>query len=117
MKRVRIIYVFLAHADGNNFADPNRRNTFTGDQPGARAGYGRRDARVGGDRRRKAAPEDLVLRKYRPDAFYGTILDSVLRWNGVKTIVFVGLGVAVGGVPTLSTASNLGYFPWRSRMH
>lgn len=111
-KRVRIIYVrFTKHADGSTFSDPIRRNTFSGDQPGAvldtiegTPGWEVIDAV-------KPHPEDLVLRKYRPDAFYGTILDSVLRWNGIKTVVFVGLGVAVGGVPTLSTASNLGYFP------
>jgi nicotinamidase-related amidase len=110
-KRVRIIYVrFTQHADGSTFSDPIRRKAFRG-EPGAEMehiegtpGWEVIDAV-------KPHPEDLVLRKYRPDAFYGTILDSVLRWNGVKTVVFVGLGVAVGGVPTLSTASNLGYFP------
>ena len=111
-KRVRIIYVrFTKHADGSTFSDPIRRNAFRGDQPGAEqttiegtSGWEVIDAV-------KPHPEDLVLRKYRPDAFYGSILDSVLRWNGVKTVVVVGLGVAVGGVPTLATASNLGYFP------
>lgn len=42
-------------------------------------------------------------------AFYGSILDAVLRWNGVKTVVVVGLGAAVGVVPTLATGSNLGH--------
>jgi ureidoacrylate peracid hydrolase len=110
-KRVRIIYVrFTKHADGSTFSDPTRRLAFHG-EPGAEQdtiegtpGWEVIDAI-------KPNPEDLVLRKYRPDAFYGSILDSVLRWNGVKTVVFVGLGVAVGGVPTLATASNLGYFP------
>lgn len=110
-KRVRIIYVrFTKHADGSTFSDPIRRLAFRG-EPGAEldtiegtSGWEVIDAV-------KPHPEDLVLRKYRPDAFYGSILDSVLRWNGIKTIVVVGLGVAVGGVPTLATASNLGYFP------
>ena len=110
-KRVRIIYVrFTKHADGSTFSDPIRRLAFRG-EPGAEQdtiegtpGWEVIDAI-------KPHPEDLVLRKYRPDAFYGSILDSVLRWNGVKTVVLVGLGVAVGGIPTLATASNLGYFP------
>jgi nicotinamidase-related amidase len=57
----------------------------------------------------KPQPQDLVLRKYRPDAFYGTILDSILRWNGIKTVVTTGVGVAVGGVPTVRLLL-VGYF-------
>ena len=110
-KRVRIIYMrYTRHADGSTFSDPIRRNALRGEQAADQTtiegepGWEVIDAV-------KPHPEDLVLRKYRPDAFYGTILDSVLRWNGVKTVVIVGLGAAVGGVPTLATASNLGYFP------
>jgi nicotinamidase-related amidase len=57
----------------------------------------------------KPQPQDLVLRKYRPDAFYGTILASILRWNGIRTVITTGVGVAVGGVPTVMTASNPRY--------
>lgn len=110
-KRVRIIYVrYTKHADGSSFSDAIRRNVFRGEPGGeldsieGEPGWEVIDAV-------KPHPEDLVLRKYRPDAFYGSILDSVLRWNGVKTVVVMGLGAAVGVVPTLATASNLGYFP------
>ena len=57
----------------------------------------------------KPAPGDWVIRKYRPDAFFATPLDSLMRWNGVKTVVIVGVGAEVGVVPTLMSASNLGY--------
>lgn len=52
---------------------------------------------------------DWVIKKYRPDAFFGTPLDAFLRWNAIRTIVIVGVGAEVGIVPTLMTASNLGY--------
>ena len=58
----------------------------------------------------KDAPGDWVLRKYRPDAFYGTRLDMLMRWNGMKTIVVTGVGLDTGLIPTLMTAHNLGYF-------
>lgn len=58
----------------------------------------------------KPEPDDLVLRKYRPDAFFGTHLDDLLRWNGIKSIVLVGNGAEVGLVPTVMHGFNLGYF-------
>ena len=57
----------------------------------------------------KPAEGDWVMRKYRPDAFYATPLDTLMRWNGMKTLVIVGIGAEVGVVPTLMSASNLGY--------
>ena len=57
----------------------------------------------------KPAEGDWVLRKYRQDAFYATPLDILMRWNGMKTLVIVGPGTEVGVLPTLMTASNLGY--------
>ncbi len=54
-------------------------------------------------------PFDWILRKYRSDAFVATALDELLRWNGITTIVIVGVGAEVGVVPTLSTAEVLGY--------
>jgi nicotinamidase-related amidase len=108
-KGVRVIYVrYTHHADGSTSSDAIRRNKFSG-EPEDRStiegepGWQVIDAL-------KPQPQDLVLRKYRPDAFYGTILDSILRWNGIKTVVIVGVGIAVGVVPTITTASNLGYF-------
>ena len=109
-KRVRVIYMrYTSHADGSTSSDAIRRNYLSrGEQPErmhieGEWGWEVIDAL-------KPQAQDLVLRKYRPDAFYGTVLDSVLRWNGIKTIVMVGVGVSVGGIPTLTTASNLGYF-------
>ena len=55
-------------------------------------------------------PGDWLIRKYRPDAFFATPLDSMMRWNGIRTLVVVGVGAEVGVLPTLMTASNLGYF-------
>ena len=57
----------------------------------------------------KPAEGDWVLRKYRPDAFFATPLDTLMRWNGIKTLVIVGIGAEVGVVPSLMSASNLGY--------
>jgi ureidoacrylate peracid hydrolase len=57
----------------------------------------------------KPEPGDWVLRKYRPDAFFATPLDTLMRWNGMKTLVIVGVGAEVGVIPTLMSASNLGY--------
>ena len=54
-------------------------------------------------------PGDWVIKKYRPDAFFGTPLDAFLRWSDTRTIVIAGIGAEVGIVPTLMTASNLGY--------
>jgi nicotinamidase-related amidase len=43
-------------------------------------------------------------------AFFGTILGAFFRWNGIRTIVFVGIDGDVGGVQTLMLAWYLGYF-------
>jgi nicotinamidase-related amidase len=110
-KNVRVIYVrYTSHADGSTFSDAIRQNQWSRGEPPPREhiegewGWEVIDAV-------KPQPQDLVLRKYRPDAFHGTVLDSILRWNGIKTIVMVGVGAAVGVIPTVMTASNLGYFP------
>ena len=56
------------------------------------------------------APGDWVLPKWRQDAFFSTPLDALMRWNGIKTMVIVGLGTEVGIMPSVMTASALGYF-------
>lgn len=108
-RNVRVIFVrFTSHQDASTLSDVNRRDLFDRGEAPERMhiegswGWEIIDAL-------KPQPQDLVLRKYRPDAFYGTILDSILRWNGIKTVVTAGVGVAVGGVPTVMTALNLGY--------
>lgn len=58
----------------------------------------------------KPNPGDWEIRQYRPDAFFATPLDSLMRWNGIKTLVVVGIGVQAGVVQTLMSAANLGYF-------
>jgi ureidoacrylate peracid hydrolase len=58
----------------------------------------------------KPMPGDWIVRKHRRDGFWASDLDALLRWNGIKTIVFVGIGGELGGVATLITADTLGYF-------
>ncbi len=51
-----------------------------------------------------------IIKKLRVDCFEQTNLDMILRSNGIRTFVIVGLGAEVGIVPTVSTGQNLGYF-------
>ena len=110
---VRVAYVrWTAHADEStsNTSSPTTR-------PQGAAASGQALAPIGVEHTWgweiiddvKPVEGDWVLQKYRPDAFFGTILDPLLRWNGIKTIVFVGIGAEIGGLPTLMHASNLGY--------
>jgi nicotinamidase-related amidase len=109
-KKVRVAYVrWTTYADGSASADPNRLN-FRGLRPPTTDstiegtwGWQIADAV-------KPAPGEWVLRKYRPDAFFATPLDTLMRWNGIKTLVIVGPGTEVGVLPTLMHAANLGYF-------
>ena len=55
-------------------------------------------------------PEELIVRKYKVDAFFESPLDALLRWNGIKTFVIVGIGAEVGMVPTVIHGGCLGYF-------
>ncbi len=109
---VRVAYVkWTNHADGSSF------NVWTGGQPAQpeltpnlievsaiEGGWGWEVVDPLGPE-----PGDWVIKKYRPDAFFATPLDAFLRWNDMRTIVIVGIGAEVGIVPTLMTASNLGY--------
>ncbi len=109
-KNVRVAYTqWTNHADRSSFSE----HAFWGSpaptgMPGNRAwaiegtsGWQLADAV-------KPSPDDWKIRKYRPDAFYATPLDSLMRWNGIETVVVVGIGAGV--LPTLMSASNLGYF-------
>ena len=58
----------------------------------------------------KPAPGDLVINKYKRDAFAGTSLEAILQWNRIKTFIIVGIGVHVGIIPTVSNGMNKGYF-------
>jgi nicotinamidase-related amidase len=48
-------------------------------------------------------PNDLVVRKLRYDAFYGTSLDHVLRQRGVATVIVTG---TVSNICVLHTAGS-----------
>ena len=111
-KKVRVAYVrWTNYADNSTMSDPMVRSALgrlaTGQYPASTIegtwGWQIADPI-------KPATGDWVLRKYRPDAFFGTPLDTLMRWNAIKTLVVVGVGAEVGVVPTLMTASNLGYF-------
>ena len=53
--------------------------------------------------------DDWIITKTRPDAFMGTNLDSLMRWNGMKSVVMVGAGGDVGILPSALTSTGLGY--------
>jgi nicotinamidase-related amidase len=55
-------------------------------------------------------PEDIIIRKYRVDAFLCTPLEVLLRLNRIKTIVQTGIATEVGILPTAWHALNLGFF-------
>lgn len=111
-KNVPVAYVRSTnHADGSTFSDRMLHGPLA--RPGATSSRGWAVEGTPGWEIAdavKPVPGDLVIRKYRPDAFFATPLDSLMRWNGIKTVVVVGVGAEVGVVPTLMSASNLGYF-------
>ena len=107
-KNVRVAYVrWTRHADGSTNSDPVRRNADFGTGPlsNIEGTWGWEEPEA-----IKPMPGDWVLPKWRPDAFVGTQLDTLMRWNGIKTMVIVGIGATVGIVPTVAHASTLGYF-------
>src|SRR5262249_25268898 len=111
-KKVRVAYVrWTNYADNSTMSDPMLRTGLarlaSGQYP-ASAVEGSWGWQIADPV--KPQPGEWVLRKYRPDAFFATPLDTLMRWNGMKTLVIVGVGAEVGVVPTLMTASNLGYF-------
>ena len=111
---IRVIYVrYTMHADHSTFSDPVIRRYLGG------ASYSRGklpamvvDGTWGWENLDEVAPQeqDIVVKKYRPDAFFATPLDALLRWNALKTAVIVGIGSEVGIVPSVMHAFNLGYF-------
>ena len=108
-KKVRVAYVrWTSYADGSTSANAGSRAT----PPPINASQ---DSTIEGTwgwqiaDPVKPADGEWVLRKLRPDAFFATPLDTLMRWNGIKTLVIVGVGAEVGVVPTLMSASNLGY--------
>jgi nicotinamidase-related amidase len=58
----------------------------------------------------KPRPGEMVIEKYRVDAFIGTPLEYLLRLNHVRTIIHTGIATEVGILPTAWHAINLGFF-------
>ena len=58
----------------------------------------------------KPRPEEIVIRKYRVDAFLSTPLEYLLRLNRIRTIIHTGIATEVGILPTAWHALNLGFF-------
>ena len=112
-RAVRLADAFRAHGlpvvlvrvtaapDWSDFA-PGRRQT-------ARPGRGRPE---GWDRVVDALaghPEDVVVTKRNPGAFYGTDLDLHLRRRGVTQVVLTGIATSVGVEATARAAYDHGY--------
>jgi nicotinamidase-related amidase len=57
------------------------------------------------------APQDgeLVVNKLGSDAFIGTALDQVLRWQGMDTLVIAGVGTPYCVESTVRHAADLAY--------
>ena len=108
-KNVRVAHVrWTRYADGSSNADPQRRTMPAGPPRAASNiegtwGWEAPEAL-------KPAPGEWVFPKWRQNAFFSTQLDALMRWNGIKTMIIVGLGAEVGIVPTVTHATSLGYF-------
>lgn len=59
----------------------------------------------------KPRPGEVIIRKFRVDAFIGTPLELFLRLNRVRTIIHTGIATEVGILPTAWHALNVGFFP------
>jgi biuret amidohydrolase len=59
----------------------------------------------------KPQPGDVIIRKFRVDAFIGTPLEVVLRLHRVRTLIHTGIATEVGILPTAWHAVNVGFFP------
>jgi ureidoacrylate peracid hydrolase len=57
----------------------------------------------------EAAPEDLLVDKYRMSGFFDTELDSILRNLDATTLLFAGVNVDQCVLATLSDAACIGY--------
>lgn len=112
-RNVRVIYVrYTHHADNASYSDPVIRKHWDRLRKGGR-GEVVVEGTWGWENMDEVAPheDDIIVKKYRPDAFFGTPLDDLLRWNGIRTMMIVGVGAEVGIVPSVMHAHNLGYFP------
>ena len=58
----------------------------------------------------KPQPGEIVINKYRVDAFLTTPLEYLLRLHRIRTIIHTGIATEVGILPTAWHALNLGFF-------
>jgi nicotinamidase-related amidase len=58
----------------------------------------------------KPRPGEIVISKFRVDAFIGTTLEYRLRLHRIRTIIHTGIATEVGILPTAWHALNLGFF-------
>ena len=58
----------------------------------------------------KPRPSEIVISKFRVDAFIGTTLEYLLRLHRIRTIIHTGIATEVGILPTAWHALNLGFF-------
>ncbi len=55
------------------------------------------------------APDDVVVTKHQPGAFFATDLDLQLRRRGIRTIVLGGISTNIGVEATARVAYEIGY--------
>jgi ureidoacrylate peracid hydrolase len=55
-------------------------------------------------------PEDIVIEKHSFSAFYGTELDRLLRFRGIKTLIMTGVATNTCVESTLRDGFFLGYY-------
>ena len=111
---VRVIYVrYTTHADRSHLSDPAILRFLGGawSTPGELPQWAV-DGTWGWSNLEEVAPlpEEPIVKKFRPDMFFSTPLDALLRWNKIRTAVVVGIGAEVGLVPSVLHGDNLGYF-------
>jgi nicotinamidase-related amidase len=90
-------------ADYKRLSDPAQRKTLEGlveDTPG----WATIDEL-------KPQPGEVIIRKFRVDAFIGTPLELFLGMNRVRTLIHTGIATEVGILPTAWHALNAGFFP------
>jgi ureidoacrylate peracid hydrolase len=58
----------------------------------------------------KPRPGEIIIDKFRVDAFIGTPLEYLLRLHRIRTIIHTGIATEVGILPTAWHAINLGFF-------
>ncbi len=111
---VKVIYVrFTTFADMSNLNEPMLLKTYQRNrgfdnivQPVVEGTWGWQNIS-------EVAPKEneAIVKKMRVDCFLQTNLDMILRSNGIRSFVIIGVGAERGIVPTVAHGQNLGYFP------